>query len=277
VDNANISGSTTATLTINNVNFSDAANYILAVSNSITTGSSGPALLNVLSMLSDVTAPGDPITIFNGSSPAVEVVAHALDNVTDKYLNYGTTGTQLAPFVGPVGFVVTPALGSTLVTGVRIYTANDAPERDPAEFKLEGSNDGGGTYSLITSNVLTLPPDRNPAGLALDPIALPNQEVRFSNAKLYKTYRLSVDHVKNDSAANSMQFADAELLGAVVPVLSIDRSGGSFTISSTLAGHLQSATNIGNPVWLDAGPISGSVTITPLPGESKKFYRVVVP
>jgi hypothetical protein len=277
VDNANISGSTTAMLTINNVSFNDAANYIVVVSNSTTIGSSSPALLNVLSTLSDVTTPSDQVTIFNGSSPAGEVVAHALDNVTDKYLNYGTTGTQLAPFVGPVGFVVTPAIGSTLVTGVRIYTANDAPERDPVEFKLEGSNDGGSTYSLITSNALTLPADRNPAGSPLDPVAQPNQEVRFNNSKLYKTYRLSVDHVKNDSAANSMQFADAELLGATVPVLSIDRSGGSFTISSTLAGHLQSTTNIGNPIWVDAGPISGSVTITPLPGEPRKFYRVVVP
>jgi hypothetical protein len=277
VDNANISGSTTATLTINNVSFNDAANYVLTVSNSTTIGSSSPVFLNVLSALGDVTTPSDPVTIFNGSSPAAEVVAHALDNVTDKYLNYGTTGTQLAPFVGPVGFVVTPAIGSTLVTAFRIYTANDAPERDPIEFKLEGSNDGGSSYSLITSNVLTLPPDRNPAGLALDPIAEPNQEVRFSNTKLYKTYRLSVDHVKNDSAANSVQFGDVELLGAIVPVLSIDRSGGSFTINSTLAGHLQTATNIGNPIWLDAGPISGSVTIAPLPGEPKKFYRVVVP
>jgi hypothetical protein len=277
VDNATISGSTTATLTINNVSFSDAANYILVVSNSTTIGSSSPALLNVLSTLNDVTAPSDPITIFNGSSAAAEGVAHALDNVTDKYLNYGTSGTQLAPFVGPVGFVVTPALGSTLVTGVRIYTANDAPERDPIEFKLEGSNDGGATYSMITSNLLTLPPDRNAAGSALDPLSQPNQEVRFSNSKLYKTYRLSVDHVKNDSAANSMQFADAELLGSVVPVLSVDRSGSGFTITSTIAGHLQTTTNIGNPVWLDAGPISGSVTITPLPGEPRKFYRVAVP
>jgi hypothetical protein len=277
VDNANISGSTTATLTINNVNFSDAANYILVVSNSVTIGSSSPALLNVLSTLNDVTAPSDPITIFNGSSPAAEVVAHALDNVTDKYLNYGTSGAQLAPFVGPAGFIVTPALGATLVTGVRIYTANDAPERDPAGFKLEGSNDGGANYSLITSNAVTLPPDRNAAGSAVDPLSQPNQEVRFSNVKLYTTYRFSVYHVRSDSAANSMQFADAELLGAVVPVLSIDRSGGSFTISSTLAGHLQSTTNIGNPVWLEVGPISGSVTITPLPGDPKKFYRVVVP
>jgi hypothetical protein len=277
VDNANISGSTTAVLMINNVSFNDAANYILVVSNSATIGSSSPSLLNVLSTLNDVTAPSDPITIFNGSSPAGEVVAHALDNVTDKYLNYGTSGTQLAPFVGPAGFIVTPAVGGTLVTGVRIYTANDAPERDPAGFKLEGSNDGGAIYSLITSNALTLPPDRNAAGSALDPLSEPNQEVRFNNAKLYTTYRFSVDHVKSDSAANSMQVADVELLGAVVPVLSIDRSGGSFTISSTLAGHLQSTTNIGNPVWLDAGAISGSVTITPLPGEPRKFYRVVVP
>jgi hypothetical protein len=172
---------------------------------------------------------------------------------------------------------VTPAIGATLVTGIRIYTANDAPERDPAGFKLEGSNDGGASYSLITSNALTLPPDRNAAGSALDPLNQPNQEVRFNNVKLYTTYRFSVYHVKNDSAANSMQIADAELLGAVVPVLTIDRSGGSLTISSTLAGHLQSTTNIGNPVWLDAGAIAGSVTVTPLPGEPRKFYRVVVP
>ena len=277
VDNANISGSTTTTLTINNVSFGDAANYILVVSNSTAVASSSPVLLNVLSTLADVTAPSDPITIFNGSSPAAEVVAHALDNVTDKYLNYGTTGTQLAPFVGPVGLVVTPALGSTLVTGVRIYTADDHPERDPAGFVLEGSNNGGSTYSLITSNLLTLPPDRSPAGSALDPLAQPNQEIRFNNSKLYTTYRLSVYHAKNDASANSVQFADAELLGSVVPVLSISASGGNLTISSTIAGHLQTATNIASPIWLDAGPISGSAIVTPLPGEPKKFYRVVVP
>lgn len=277
VDDATVSGSTTTTLSFNNVNFNDAGNYILLVSNSTAVGSSTPVLLNVLSSLSDVTQPTDPVTIFNGSSPAAEVVAHALDNVTDKYLNYGLSGTQLAPFVGPVGFVVTPGIGATLVTAVRIYTANDSPERDPVEFKLEGSNNGGSTYSLITSNVLTLPPDRNAAGSALDPIAQPNQEIRFNNTKLYTTYRLSIDHVKNDSAANSMQIGEAELLGVVVPVLSISDSGGSVTISSTLPGTLQSTTNLAAPVWLNVGPISVSTIITPAPGEPRKFYRVVVP
>ena len=200
-----------------------------------------------------------------------------LENVTDKYLNYCTSGTQLAPFVGPAGLVVTPSVGATLVTGVRIYTANDSPERDPVGFKLEGSNNGGASYSLITSNAVTLPPDRNPAGLTLDPVAQPNQEIRFSNSALYKTYRFSVAHVRNDAAANSMQFGEMELLGSVVPVLSMTNSGGTLTISSTVAGHLQSATNLASPVWLDAGPISGSVIVTPQPGEPKKFYRVVVP
>jgi hypothetical protein len=47
-----------------------------------------------------------------------------------------------APFVGPVGIVVQPAIGNTIVTALRIYTANDADGRDPANYVLEGSIDG---------------------------------------------------------------------------------------------------------------------------------------
>jgi hypothetical protein len=278
-DGANISGSTTATLTVNNVNFADAGQYILVVTNSTTFSSSTPALLNVLSSLNDVTSPGDTIAIFNGSSPAAEVVSNAIDNTTGKYLNYGTSGTQAPPFVGPAGLIVTPAAGSTVVTAIRIYTANDVPARDPIGFKLEGSNNGGTSYSLITSNALTLPEDRNAAGLPLDPVAQPNQEVRFNNSQAYRTYRFSVNNVKNNAAANSVQFAELELLGQMTAILSISANpGGSLTISSTSPGELQTTTALQgtSTVWVDAGPISGSVIITLAPSEPQRYYRVLL-
>jgi hypothetical protein len=248
------------------------------VSNSTVTASSEAVLLNVLSTMSDVTTPTDTITIFNGSSPAAEVVSNAIDNTTSKYLNYGTDGDQVPPFVGPAGFVVTPAMGSTLVTAVRVYTANDSPERDPAGFKLEGSTDGGATFSLITSNALTLPNDRNALALALDPVNQPNQEVRFANSRSFTTYRWSVSTVKNNSVANSMQVGEVELLGGTAVRLTITAGpGGSFTINTTAGGELQSTTNLqNNSIWANEGPISTSVVITPTAGQPRKFYRVLV-
>jgi len=277
-DGANVTGSTTATLNLNNVSFADAGTYVLMVSNNTSFAGSAPALLNVLSTLNDVTAPLDTITIYNGSSPAAEVVSNAIDNTTGKYLNYGTSGTQLPPFVGPAGLIVTPGSGVTVVTGLRMYTANDTPDRDPAGFKLEGSNNGGTTWSLITSNALTLPFDRNAAGIPLDPVALPNQEVRFNNSQGYRAYRLSVNTVRNNAAANSLQFGEIELLGRVTAVMSVvANSNGSLTITSSAPGQLQSTTSLnGSPVWTDAGPINGQVTIFPSPGEPQKFYRVLL-
>jgi hypothetical protein len=60
--------------------------------------------------LVDVTTPGDPITSFGGNSPANEPVANAINNTTSKYLNFGTDGDTSAPFVGPVGLIVTPSV-----------------------------------------------------------------------------------------------------------------------------------------------------------------------
>src|SRR5262245_12778597 len=76
-----------------------------------------------------------------GPPPAAETVDHAIDGVGQKYLNFLDLGS---------GFAVTPSLGSTLVTRVRLYTANDAVPRDPASILIEGSNGGfGGTFTTI--------------------------------------------------------------------------------------------------------------------------------
>jgi hypothetical protein len=273
-DNATVSGSQTSSLILTNLTFADAGNYIVVVSNSTVSLPSAPSLLNVLSTLGDVTVPGDTIAILNGSSPVAETVTNAIDNTTSKYLNWDSID-QAAPFVGPVGFTVTPSSGSSRVTGLRFYCGNDHTERDPVDFKLEGSNNGGASYTLIASNSLTLPPDRNALAVPLDPLNQPNQEVRFSNGSNYKSYRLSFTHVKSDSTSTSMQIAEVEFLGTTTATLSISSAGGgSLTISSSAPGELWSTTNLANPVWHDEGPITTSVTITPSLMEPAKFYRV---
>jgi len=279
-DGGNITGATTTSLTVHSVGLSDAADYRLAVSNVAGSANSGVATLTVISALPDVTAPGDPITSFGGPSAGGEEVVHPIDNSTSKYLNFGQNTT---PFGGPVGLIVTPAFGLSRVTVMRLYTANDAPERDPADYILEGSNDGGASYTLISSGLLALPTARNTVITGIDPLTHAMQQISFPNTGSYTTYRLTFTHVKLAGAANSCQIGEVELLGVVghaAAVLSVvAHANGSLTITSSAPGELQSTTSLNgpNPVWIDAGPISAPVTIFPAPGEPQKFYRVLLP
>lgn len=273
-----ISGATTDTLTLNPAALTDSGQYRVVVTDDIAPSTSRSVVVNVVSTLTDVTSPGDAIAIAGGSAPGGEPVANAINNNTDKYLNFGLNNGS--PFRGPVGLTVTPALGGTLVTGLRVYTAGDATERDPADFTLEGSTDGGATFTLISTGTLLLPTDRNAGGLALDPVALPNWEARFANNRAYTTYRLTFTHVRNDAAANSVQLAEVELLGVTVPTLSVKANqDGTLTISTTAPGTLWSTPQLkdAGSVWSNEGAITGSVTITPNPADPAKFYRLTVP
>lgn len=170
---------------------------------------------------SDVTAPGDAITLVNGANdgdgssgppPGNEGVERAIDDITQKYLNFLDLGS---------GFTVTPGVGPTFVTGLRFYTANDAVERDPASYLLEGSNDGV-AFTTISAGDLALPEGRNPGGLPpnaipIDPLTQFHQELSFANAVSYTNYRVTFPTLKDAAAANSMQIAEVELLGRVVP------------------------------------------------------------
>ncbi|MBL9166347.1 MAG: PEP-CTERM sorting domain-containing protein [Verrucomicrobiales bacterium] len=164
----------------------------------------------------DVTKPGDTIILVNGTNdtdgnagapPAGEVVEHAIDNVGQKYLNFLDIGS---------GFAVAPSAGSTIVTGLRLFTANDAVERDPASYLLEGSSSLDGVWTTISSGDLALPAERN-AGGANDLSTAFSQEITFANTAAYGAYRLTFPTLKNAEAANSMQIAEVELLGVVVP------------------------------------------------------------
>src|SRR5947208_5070099 len=95
--------------------------------------------------LTDITQPGDPIVATSNNSPGSEGVANAIDNAPTKYLNFDKVNT---------GFTVTPRVGLSVVQGITLTSANDAPERDPASFILSGSYDGTNFTYIASCRVL---------------------------------------------------------------------------------------------------------------------------
>jgi hypothetical protein len=219
-DGGNVSGSTTLTLTLSSVSVSDAAYYRLIVTNGVGSDMSTAVPLYLLtSTLTNIALPGDSISdagFVNNTPPNPgEGPSNVVDHTTSKYLCFGSGPTNGgAPFQGPVGFVLTPGAGNTIVSALRIYTANDSPERDPIDIMLEGSNDGGGTWTTILADTaLALGDERNPGGLPLNVTNMVLEEVDFVNTNGYLSYRVTINNVKTNSIANSMAVGEIEFLG----------------------------------------------------------------
>ena len=155
--------------------------------------------ISVQAQLADITQPGDPIIPSSNNTPGSEGVANVIDNQPTKYLNFDKLNT---------GFTVTPGVGDTIVTGLSLTSANDAPERDPASYDLSGSNDGA-NYVPISSGAVAAFPSRFYKAY----IFFPN------NTKSFKSYRLIFPTVFNAGSANSMQISEVEFLGVTPGVV----------------------------------------------------------
>jgi hypothetical protein len=104
------------------------------------------------------------------------------------------------------------------VRGIRLYTANDAPERDPASFLLEGAASATGPFTVIYGSNVTLPGNRNltpTAGIPINPNTQNFVDVLFNNTTSYNAYRVTFPTLRDGVAANSMQIAEVELLGTI--------------------------------------------------------------
>jgi hypothetical protein len=118
----------------------------------------------------DVTRPGDTIEPTSNNSPGNETAENAIDNTSStKYLNFDELNA---------GFTVTPSVGDTVLTGLRLTSANDAPERDPTSYILSGSRDGT-TFTEIARGTI---PDFTARFFTV--------EVAFTNTAAYLHYRL---------------------------------------------------------------------------------------
>jgi hypothetical protein len=168
---------------------------------------------------------------------------------------------------------------------MRLFTASSHPEDDPADYLLEGSNNGT-TFTTISSGLLSLPAQRNAAGGAIDVTNQVLQELNFANTNAYTTYRLTFTNVKNNTAAsNGVQIAEVQLLGTRPPFLSIARGApGSVVVSwpssASSLFELQQTTAL-NGTWskVSATPtvVGSQYQVTLTPGTSAVFYRLVLP
>ena len=126
--------------------------------------------------------------------PNGEEVNKVIDKaIGTKYLNFGGAGS---------GFIVTPGIGSTLITGINLTSANDAPARDPASYTILGSNDGGLTFTPIAADVVPAFSGR-----------FVEQDFTFPNVLPYAMYEVLFPTVADPTTNNSMQIAEVQLIG----------------------------------------------------------------
>jgi len=162
--------------------------------------------------MADITAPGDIVQgvpndgLMDGDDfgwPGAEHPALAIDD---------NTGTKFLHFKGedgPTGIRVTPLNGPSVVTGLALTTANDAPERDPVAFALYGSNGSiNGPYELIACGDIA-DFDQEEAWPRFTTNATP---ITFDNDVEYAHYQVLMLEVRNPGGSNSMQIAEIELL-----------------------------------------------------------------
>src|SRR5438034_9896696 len=145
--------------------------------------------------LTDITQPGDPIVATSNNSPGSEGVANAIDNAPTKYLNFDKVNT---------GFTVTPRAGLSIVSGLTLTSANDAPDRDPADFVLSGSYDGSNFVNIASG---TVPVFTN---------RFVKNTILFNNKIPYLAYRLIFPNTAGNSTC-CMQVSEVEFLGVLAP------------------------------------------------------------
>jgi len=195
-------------------NLSNVQNMTIGIGN----GDSGTGLVfiddigfgRVYTGPADITAAGDVVQGIpnDGDWPGAETPDLTIDDdVNTKYLHFkGATE--------PTGFQVTPSVGGTVVTGLTFATANDAPERDPVAFELYGSKDSiDGPYTLIASGDITDFSQET----EWERFTMNSTMISFENLVAYNHYQVLFPTVRDAGSANSMQIAEVELIGVLVP------------------------------------------------------------
>jgi hypothetical protein len=145
-----------------------------------------------------------------------------------KYLNFGNGPSNVSNTTKGVGtgFIVTPAIGPSIVTAIQVATANDSPNRDPLTVSIEGTNatnnlNAGSVWSLIADNV-NLGINTDPGRQMFGP------EIAFANTTAYRSYRIIVKSQRGSD--NGVQYSEMNLIGVrdMVPPTVVN---GSFDVS----------------------------------------------
>lgn len=123
------------------------------------------------------------------------------DDINTKWLDHNDWAG--APTVENPSWVQVDFPENKIVTSLAITSANDADSRDPENFNLQGSNDGGVTWSTIANWV----------GESWDN-RFERKLFEMGNGFAYSSYRLNITKNKGDDTL--MQIAEIELIGPVI-------------------------------------------------------------
>jgi len=158
-------------------------------------------------VLVDITSPGNTIYGYPADSDwsNSENPLMALDD------NIKTNYRHKKGETKPTGLLVTPSK-KKVVNRLTMTTADDAPERDPVAFELYGSDQSiTGKWTLIASGKIDDFNQETPW-----PRLTKNETpIVFDNDVAYKHYKFMVTAVRDAGSADSMQFAELELIEAL--------------------------------------------------------------
>mgnify|MGYP001220100863 FL=1 len=149
--------------------------------------------------LTDTTDDQTGTITAQGDNPPNETKAKAFDNSTStKWLDYANGQPNRASWIQ-----YQYASGKkSIVAEYTITSANDAQERDPKDWNLRGSNDGGLNWVTLDTRTGQTFTGR-----------YQKRSFSFTNSTAYNIYRLEITSVYNPSTANSVQLAEIELIG----------------------------------------------------------------
>ncbi len=144
--------------------------------------------------LGTVTAQGD-------NSPAGEVAANAFDDTTaTKWLDFATNN----PATRASWIQYRYANGAqNVITQYTVASANDAPERDPRDWRLLGSNNGGTNWTTLDTRTGEFFTNR-----------YETHSYNVANTTAFNIYRFQIDSVYYPLTANSVQLSELEFIGS---------------------------------------------------------------
>lgn len=171
----------------------------------------------------DITGLGGAITAQYADSPASEGITNLIDNnVNTKFLTFNASA-----------WVRYQAPASYIVTGYTLTSANDAPQRDPLNWTLQGSNNGS-SWTTIDSRSNQDFPNR-----------YQTRAFTFSNSTSYTYYRFNF----SNNSGTILQLAEMRLYGTAA-------GGGSSSSSSS-----SSSVPLGNivPLYNSSTPLEPAI------------------
>jgi endoglucanase Acf2 len=204
-------------------------------SGAVTTSSAVAISVEAAPSGTDITDLGGSITVQYNDSPAGEGFNNLIDNNTQtKYLTFNSSV-----------WLQYQAPGSYIVDSYTITSANDAPERDPLSWTLQGSADGS-SWTTIDSRSGEDFPSR-----------YQTRTFSFSNSQGYTYFRLNL----NNNSGTMLQLAEIQLFGTE----DAGSGGSGFPVPGTVQAEdyssmngieLEGTSDDGggqNVGWIDAG------------------------